>query len=348
MSEQGSATSPATLPAYLAHWAADRSREIAIRHKSLGVWVAWTWGDLHAEVGRVAAVLEARGFRPGDDVVIAAGLSPRSLALTLAAQGLGGTAIWLAAEKAGEAAVNAYADAAAADRGLAPAASLRAPPRDFALRFAGRAEALTHTALIAGARVWLDAGDIRAGHRAFASEGPTTEAAATFIAGWLVGGISLILPENATTADADRREAQPSIVAASAAAYERLRQQVAENLPPPGTLLRRVVDAGLASAAEGRVRSGLGWWLVRRPLREVLGLQRVELALLFGEASPPAEAREWLAELGVPVRVLSLGSSAEAHGRETPLALPATDPSTLLQPALAVAASSSRSWGKLT
>src|SRR3954467_14831049 len=86
---------PATLPDYLAHWAFHRARAVALRHKAHGNWSAWTWGDLQAEVARVAAALAARGFERGEVVAVAAELSPQALAVALAAQGLGGAALWV-------------------------------------------------------------------------------------------------------------------------------------------------------------------------------------------------------------------------------------------------------------
>ena len=268
---------PATLPEYLAHWAAARPRAIAIRHKSLGVWEAWTWSDLQAEVGRVSATLESQLVDPGDAAAFSSGLSPRALAAVLAAQALSGGAFDVS----------------------------------------GGAGALTHAELIAAARTWLDANGVGAEARAFTWEAPTTEAAAIFIAGWLVAGIALILPEDATTADADRREAQPTIVAATAASYEQLRQRVADNLPAVGTRLRTAVDAGLAASPKNRARRVLGGWLVRRPLREILGLRRAALALVLDEEPPPVAARELFAQLGVPLRALTREPRAEIGGRLT-------------------------------
>ncbi len=268
---------PATLPEYLAHWAAVRPRAIAIRHKSLGVWDAWTWSDLQAQVGRASATLESQGVDPGHAAASSSDLSPRALAAALAAQALSGAAF---------------------------------PVLDGA-------EALTQAGLIAAARTWLDAHGVGAEDRAFTGEAPTTEATAIFIAGWLVAGIALILPEDATTADADRREAQPTIVAATAASYEQLRQRIADNLPAAGTRLRAAVDAGLTASPRNRARRALGGWLVRRPLREILGFRRAALALVLDEEPPPVAAQELFAQLGVPLRALTREPRAEIAGRLT-------------------------------
>jgi hypothetical protein len=186
-----------------------------------------------------------------------------------------------------------------------------------AFRVSDGAGPLTQAGLIGAARSWMQANGVRAADCAFTGEAPTTEAAAIFIAGWLVAGLTLILPEDPTTADADRREAQPTIVAATGATYERLQQQVADNLPAAGSRLRRAVDAGLAASPRDRVRRALGGWLVRRPLRGILGFRRAVLALVLDEAPPPADAQELFAQVGVPLRALTGGPRAERAARLT-------------------------------
>ena len=188
-------------------------------------------------------------------------------------------------------------------------------PRALATALA--AGVLAQDGLVAAARTWLDANGVTAQDRAFISEAPTTEAAAIFIAGWLVAGITLILPEDSTTADADRREAQPTIVAATGATYARLRQRLSDNLPATGTRLRSAVDAGLAASPRDWVRRALGGWLIRRPLRTILGLRRAALALVLDETPPAPEARELFAQLGVPLRALGRGPVSELAGRLT-------------------------------
>jgi hypothetical protein len=238
------------------------------------------------------------------------------------------------------AALRGYADAVAGDGGPRQPPPSRARPSDAAVHVLGRAQSLTHAALVAAARAWLEANEIGAGHRAFTWEAPTTEAAAIFIASWLAGGLSLTLPEDAATADADRREDQPTIVAATAAAYERLWQQIADNLPAPGTWLRRAVDAGLVSAAGQRIRRAFGAWIVRRPLRKVIGFGRAELAVVLDAAPPSPAAQASFARLGVPLRALSPGSSPEVAGAAARFSPPAADHAPLFEARLAA--------GKLT
>ena len=169
-----------------------------------------------------------------------------------------------------------------------------ARPQDVAFVFPDRVagpSTSTHAALLAQARAWLVArGSI--GRLAFTAEAPTSAAVAAFFAGWLVGGFSLGLPEDPTTADLDRRELQPEVVAATAPAYERLARQVTDGLPPVDTFLRRTVDAGLASAKRW------GQWTMRRPLRDVMGFRAAKTALVLG-APPPAAAQELFASLRI-------------------------------------------------
>ena len=352
------AAAPATLPEYLAHWAATRARAIALRHKSLGVWIDWTWVDLLEEVERVAVALDARGFgslamRRCFPLACPHGPWRRR---SRHADTSSGAVIW--AEPAGarqplDESAEAGPPALArftpdALGGAAHAPPLRAQPDDTAFRVSESTLSLTHAALIAAARGWLDGDDVRAGDRAFTAEAPTTEAAVVFLAGWLVAGIVLILPEDATTADADRREAQPTIVAASEAAYEKLRQRVADNLPAAGTRLRTVVDAGLTASTRNRARRALGGWLVRRPLRELLGFRRAALALVLDQEPPPVAAQELFAQLGVPLRALTGEPRAELAAPPAPFSRAIDDHAPLFEPALALSASSSAPVGKLT
>jgi len=349
---------PGSLPDHLARSAARQAGAIALCHKARGGWVAWTWRDWNAEVKRVAAALATRGFRPGDVVAIAAHPSPQALAVTLAAQTLGGAAMWLdpeftqrpsirgpavekirfgfARDEAALAQLRARLglgepwtlglhtadhgspdDAAAAVRTYAAAAAegdtFEESPRwarasDVAFWIEGdglnRAPSvLTHGTLADAGLAWLAAaGPVSAGV-AFVAEAPTTAAVAAFFAGWLVGGFPLGLPEDPTTADTDRQELQPCIVAATGGAFGKFARRVTDSLPPPDTLSRRALDAGLSS------RARWGGWVVRRRLREVLGLRRAEVALVLGDPSPPATA-SLFAALRILLRTLSAAASA--------------------------------------
>ncbi|GAA5785832.1 AMP-binding protein [Chitiniphilus shinanonensis] len=136
--------------------------------------------------------------------------------------------------------------------------------------------------------------------RAFAAGGQ----ARYLLAPWLLAGFRLNFPESTATRDQDRRELGPTLVAGTRETWGRLADQVQQRLPLPGSLRRRLVDTALAPPRSwpGRLWHGIaGYWLVRRPLRDVLGLTRTRVPLLVGEPLTEPAAR-LLAQLGVTVR----------------------------------------------
>jgi long-subunit acyl-CoA synthetase (AMP-forming) len=118
--------------------------------------------------------------------------------------------------------------------------------------------------------------------RAFAAGGH----ARYVLAPWLMAGFRLNFPENLATRDQDRRELGPTLVAGTRDTYERLHAQVLARLPEPGSWRRRLVDWALV-ANPGALQRHLGYWLIRRPLRDVLGFSRTRVPLLVGEALAP-------------------------------------------------------------
>ncbi|TBV06993.1 AMP-binding protein [Phytopseudomonas dryadis] len=132
--------------------------------------------------------------------------------------------------------------------------------------------------------------------RAFAAGGQ----ARYLLAPWLLAGFRLNFPENGLTRDNDRRELGPTLVAGTRETYGRLHRLILQRLPEPGSWRRALVDWAL--------RPGRGWlwrwpgfWLVRRPLRDVIGFSRIRAPLLLGEALP-ADAAGFFAVLGIQVR----------------------------------------------
>jgi len=125
------------------------------------------------------------------------------------------------------------------------------------------------------------------------------EVARYLLGPWLAAGFTLNFPENADTRDNDRRELGPTLVLGTRATYARVAQLAFDGLPAPGTLVRRLVDAALSPAAGPLVR-GAGRWLVRRPLREVLGFTRLRTPLLVGDALD-VRTRDLLHALGIDV-----------------------------------------------
>src|SRR5580658_9166473 len=87
--------SPRTLPEWLQAAVKSRGDAVAVRHKVRGIWRPRTWRRLAAEVVCVAGAFEARGFQRGDAVVVAGCVRPEAIVATLAAQWLGGAAIWV-------------------------------------------------------------------------------------------------------------------------------------------------------------------------------------------------------------------------------------------------------------
>ena len=115
--------------------------------------------------------------------------------------------------------------------------------------------------------------------RAFATGGQ----ARYVLAPWLIAGFCLNFPENLATRDQDRRELGPTLVAGTRETYERLHAQVLARLPEPGSWRRRLVDWALETRP-GVLNRHVGYWLIRRPLRDVLGFSRTRAPLLVGEA----------------------------------------------------------------
>jgi len=102
---------------------------------------------------------------------------------------------------------------------------------------------------------------------------------------WLTAGFTLNFPENILTRDADRRELGPTLVVGTRDTYQRLESLVRARLPLPDSLLGRFVTYALRP--DGSIlQRFLGYWLVKRPLRDVIGFSRIRVPLLIGPALP--------------------------------------------------------------
>lgn len=139
--------------------------------------------------------------------------------------------------------------------------------------------------------------------RAFASG----EQARYLLAPWLMAGFRLNFPESLATRDRDRRELGPTLVAGTRDTYERLHGYALQRLPEPGSWSRTLVNWALATDP-GVLQRHLGGWLVRRPLRDVLGFTRTRTPLLVGDALRP-ETQAFFEALGIRVR--HWGASAQ-------------------------------------
>jgi long-chain acyl-CoA synthetase len=79
-----------TFPRLLLHHAKVRPQHPATREKDLGIWQAWTWAEVAAEVRAMACGLAAAGFRRGMHLAIIGDNRPRLYWSMLAAQAIGG------------------------------------------------------------------------------------------------------------------------------------------------------------------------------------------------------------------------------------------------------------------
>ncbi|MFC5769041.1 AMP-binding protein [Thauera sinica] len=369
----------ASLPSWLELQAARRGGEVALRHKREGVWQARTWGEVHAEVRRLAGSLRRLGFGAQDRLVVVSHPRPEALLFSLAAQRLGGVAVLLdphdeaagqlrlLAELApdfvfaeGRDQVDRVLAADLAPRLLAYAdgrgvrATVKAEGRSdlpqvtptayrdllgeggeqaaesgsrgnraradepaFAIyRRDGEGELhvqrLRHDELLGHGRALVEQERLGAQEEAFAARAFAASAQARYlVAPWLLAGFRLNFPENLATRDNDRREIGPTLVAGTCATYRRVEQWARERLPPRSTWQRGVIDWALAPRP-GPLRRVLGHWLVRRPLRDVIGFTRTRTPLIIGEPLP-AESLRFFAALGVHVRVWPEAAGWQRH-----------------------------------
>ena len=66
-----------TFPRLLLHHAKVSGDHPAIREKDLGIWQAWTWSQVAAEVRALACGLAAQGFKRGMSLAIVGENRPR-------------------------------------------------------------------------------------------------------------------------------------------------------------------------------------------------------------------------------------------------------------------------------
>ena len=89
----GVAAGTATMPALLRHRARNTPDRIALREKVRGIWQGTSWNAYLEQVRAFALFLKARGFGPGDKLVIASDGTPQWFFADLAAQALGGVTV---------------------------------------------------------------------------------------------------------------------------------------------------------------------------------------------------------------------------------------------------------------
>ncbi|WP_434114236.1 AMP-binding protein [Paraburkholderia caffeinilytica] len=125
----------------------------------------------------------------------------------------------------------------------------------------------------------LDASDEAFAARAFAA----TSQARYLIAPWVLSGFRLNFPESLATRDNDRRELAPTLVAGTRETYARVAQLVDDRLPGARSWRRRLISRAQRKQGGPFART-LTWWLITRPLREVIGFSRTHAALVIGPA----------------------------------------------------------------
>lgn len=134
--------------------------------------------------------------------------------------------------------------------------------------------------------------------RAFAASGH----ARYLLSPWLLAGFTLNFPENLVTRDTDRRELGPTLVAGTAATYQRLYALTQSRWPLAGSIQYALVKWALDKyQRQVPVLQTIADWLVIRPLKDVLGLARTRVPLLVGEPLS-AEAAQFFAAIGIRVR----------------------------------------------
>lgn len=134
--------------------------------------------------------------------------------------------------------------------------------------------------------------------RAFAASGH----ARYLLSPWLLAGFTLNFPENLATRDTDRRELGPTLVAGTAATYQRLYALTQSRWPLDNSWQFLLVAWALRVAQKRLpVLSTVAKWLVILPLQDVLGLRRTRVPLLVGEPLS-AEAQQFFLSIGIQVR----------------------------------------------
>lgn len=163
---------------------------------------------------------------------------------------------------------------------------------------------LTHADLLNGARQLIGIQAITERDQALAARVFAASGQARYLlAPWLVAGFCLNFPEALGTRDNDRRELGPTLVLGTRESYARLELRARERLPLPGTFAHALYRWAMAPA-KGLIRRQLGYWLIRRPLLDVLGMSRLSKPLLAGEALTP-QSQAFFAALGILPRPLN-------------------------------------------
>ncbi len=173
-----------------------------------------------------------------------------------------------------------------------------------------RAARLTHANLVSAARAMVAAEGLNANSE-YVSFAPNAwigdRAFATAAA--LVAGFTVNLPEDAETVLQDIQEIGPRLVVASPHLWQRLETTLRTRIAGSGRL-RRALCRGVTGESGGpRLPRPLAELLIRRPLRDHVGLLHARQAYSTG-ASLPNETVRFYRAIGVPLKQLYLLTAA--------------------------------------
>ncbi|WP_029147529.1 AMP-binding protein [Methylophilus sp. 5] len=208
-------------------------------------------------------------------------------------------------------AIHAYSQvmACGADESL-PALDRVAETNDIAFRFYRLSEAyqleyreLSHAELLNNGRQLVAQEALTDQEQALAARAFAASGHARYLLSpWLLAGFTLNFPENLATRDTDRRELGPTLVAGTAATYQRLYALTQSRWPLPHSWQFALVSWALRVAQKQvPLLATLASWLVILPLQDVLGLRRTRVPLLVGEPLS-AEAEQFFLSIGIKVR----------------------------------------------
>jgi long-chain acyl-CoA synthetase len=144
------------------------------------------------------------------------------------------------------------------------------------------AQRFSHATLVREAQHLISTEQLHASDEAFAARAFAAASQARYlIAPWLVSGFRLNFPESLATRDADRRELAPTLVVGTRETYARVAQLVDDRLPGARSW-RRLLIGRVQRKQAGPLLRAFTWWLLTRPLREVIGFSRTRAALVVG------------------------------------------------------------------
>jgi AMP-binding enzyme len=240
----------------LAEAAWKRPDAVALRYKSRGSWLVWTWRDVVRETDRFASFLRSEGIGVDSAIALAGEIRPSVLFSALAARAIGAGVVSVAPDATAtqiEAVLDRHSIGLALMHGRRSLAAwlqvFEARPRRVAIVFdhftpAGRAPEdavipISAVMATAPAHDWAEGlppvGRPSRGRAALWAEASTAwrEALDVILDVWLSTGDDLAVPELLTAAARDRAEIAPGRWIASAAAAAVAAADIASRIPSP-------------------------------------------------------------------------------------------------------------------